>query len=276
MPGKPDPPILRDPTGRTLQVAWSPPENTGPRISGYDLDYRREGSSTYHLRNFYRSTRSATITGLSLNTPYEVRVRAKNADGPGPWSKFSRETTLESALVPGRVSQPVATASSGIAIRVGWGAPGNTGPRISGYDVEYRKLGSGYARKSFGRTARSATITGLESDTTYEVRVRAKNADGAGPWSRVVQVKTPKLPPGKPAAPEVLPGGWGSVRMTWNAPRNSGPSISDYDVQYRKEGSTDAFRDAGFNGTNRETTISRLINGTSSDFLTWCADRRPR
>ena len=86
-PGKPGPPEQRAASGRTLSVRWSAPSNPGPAISGYDLEYRRQGSSEeYTLRSFSRATRSAIITGLATGTWYEVRVRAKNADGPGEWS----------------------------------------------------------------------------------------------------------------------------------------------------------------------------------------------
>ena len=262
-PGKPVPPELTDPSGRTLQVGWSPPSNTGPRISGYDLEYRREGSSgSYTLRSYGWTTRSTTITGLAPFTSYEVRVRARNADGPGPWSDLSTAstTTVEPPL---RMRQPEVTASSGHTLRVVWRAPSNTGPAISGYDVEYRKRGSvSSTRRSFGRTARSTTITGLESNTTYEVQVRAKNADGAGQWSPADRATTPRVPPGKPAPPEVMPAGWRSLTVKWSAPSNTGPAISDYDVWYREEGSGPDFTDAGFDGTARETTITRLRNGT--------------
>ena len=263
VPGKPAAPNLTHPSGRTLRVTWTAPTNTGPPIIGYQVEYRPAGSSAAYTRKSYGSaTRSTRITGLALDTEYEVRVRAENGDDHGPWSDLSLESTGHE-LVPVRMSRPRVTAS-GRTLRVVWTAPTNTGPPIIGYDVEYRRRGSvSFNPRSYGGSVRSAAISVGASNTTYEVRVRAKNADGPGGWSQVTEVTTPRARPGKPAAPEVLPGGWGSVRVTWNAPRNSGPSISDYDVQYRKEGSTDAFRDAGFNGTNRETTISRLINGTS-------------
>ena len=42
-------------------------------------------------------------------------------------------------------------------------------------------------------TARTATLTGLTPDTTYEVQVRATNAMGTGAWSGPVQGRTRPL-----------------------------------------------------------------------------------
>ena len=260
--GRPDAPELTDASGRTLLTTWSPPANTGPPISGYDVEYRRyETSDSYTLSSYGSTARSTRITGLALGTWYEVRVRARNADGPGPWSDLERETTLAVLAIPTRMSAPRVTAG-GRTLRVAWTAPANPALPITGYDVAYRRRGTTrYTETPYGGTTTSATLW-VSSNTTYEVRVRANNADGPGAWSAVTTATTSRVRPGKPAAPDVLPGGWGSVRVTWSAPANSGPSISDYDVQYRQAGSTDEFSDAGFNGTTRKTTISGLTNGT--------------
>ena len=84
-PGEPAAPQLTNASGRTLLAAWSPPANTGPPITGYDLEYRQEGSNDdYTLSSYGSTTRAARITGLALDMWYEVRVRAKNRDRFGP------------------------------------------------------------------------------------------------------------------------------------------------------------------------------------------------
>ena len=72
-----------------------------------------------------------------------------------------------------------------------WSAPANTGPPIDDYDVEYRRPGAaGWSAWEHGDAATSATVTGLEADTDYEARVRASNAEGAGPWSAAGRGRT--------------------------------------------------------------------------------------
>ena len=84
-----------------------------------------------------------------------------------------------------------------------WTAPETKGPPINDYDIQYRKYVQGqdpdfnlwpHGADDNNSTETSATITGLDANTSYEVRVRAKNgeADGDEQWSPVVRVATGK------------------------------------------------------------------------------------
>ena len=70
------------------------------------------------------------------------------------------------------------------ALTVIWTEPNNADPAITGYDLEYRRRDhSGWLSGPQGETETSATITDLEPDKNYYVRVRARNTNGAGDWS---------------------------------------------------------------------------------------------
>ena len=70
------------------------------------------------------------------------------------------------------------------SVQVHWRTPANTGPAVSDYDVQYRKQGAAdWTSHAFTGTETDAEIPGIESDATYEARVRAKNAEGPGAWS---------------------------------------------------------------------------------------------
>ena len=67
--------------------------------------------------------------------------------------------------------------------------------------------------------------------------------------------------PGKPAKPSVSPNpgnGHESLAVTWTAPVNEGPAITNYVVQYRGEDSGDEWEQATVGGSSRETTVSGL------------------
>ena len=71
-----------------LDVSWTEPNNTGrPEIEHYDLQYKlaKAGTDWTDGPQDVAGT-SSTITGLSKNTRYRVRVRAVNEDGDGEWS----------------------------------------------------------------------------------------------------------------------------------------------------------------------------------------------
>ena len=76
------------------------------------------------------------------------------------------------------------------SLKVIWHEPENTGTSITDYDVEYKKTTDlEFSEWTHDIAATTATITGLEADTSYQVRVRAKNRSGInnaeleGPWS---------------------------------------------------------------------------------------------
>ena len=66
-------------------------------------------------------------------------------------------------------------------------------------------------------------------------------------------------PPEIPAAPLVQPASTTSLTVTWDAPDNTGPDITDYDVQIRKSGN---FLPHSHDGPGTSATIIELdVNG---------------
>ena len=93
-PGKPLAPTVSAATPYSLMVEWMEPENTGPAITDYDVQYR-EGDSGDGFTDAQHQgpARTATLTGLSPDTVYEVQVRATNATGTGDWSEAGEGKT---------------------------------------------------------------------------------------------------------------------------------------------------------------------------------------
>ena len=73
-----------------LDVSWTAPTSTST-ITDYDVQYRARGTSTWTEWNASdtSTTTSATITGLTKGTEYEVQVRTTDSEGDGPWSGSS-------------------------------------------------------------------------------------------------------------------------------------------------------------------------------------------
>ena len=93
LPGKPPAPTVSAATPYSLTVEWTEPENTGPAITDYDVQYREIGSDGFTDAQHEGTARTATLTGLSPDTAYEVQVRASNATGTGAWSESSEGRT---------------------------------------------------------------------------------------------------------------------------------------------------------------------------------------
>ncbi len=118
---------------------------------------------------------------------YEVTVQATSGTG-------TREMTADQTITvtvtdvdteaPGKPGTPTVSAGSATSLRVNWSAPSNAGPPITDYDVQYRAGTSGdWSDGGHVGTATTATLTGLSEDTSYQVQVRATNAEGTGDWS---------------------------------------------------------------------------------------------
>ena len=85
-PGKPDAPDVSAASVSSLTVNWSAPANAGPAIDDYDVQYREGTSGSWSDGNHTGTAVTATLTGLSANTSYQVQVRATNDEGTGLWS----------------------------------------------------------------------------------------------------------------------------------------------------------------------------------------------
>ena len=183
-PSAPSSPGLTAGDGQ-LGVSWTAPSANGAAIDDYDVRYRPAGGSWTELPDGVKSAAtSATVTGLTNRTAYEVQVRAGNSAGDGPWSASATGTPEASASAPSAPSSPGLTAGDG-QLGVSWTPPADNGAAIDDYDVRYRPVGGGWTElpDTVNSTVTSATITGLTNGTTYEVQVRAGNSAGDGPWS---------------------------------------------------------------------------------------------
>ena len=121
------------------------------------------------------------------NNTYLVEVTATS--GTGTREKTATQTitvrvTDVNTEAPGKPGAPAVSAASATSLSVNWSAPSNAGPAITDYDVQYRAgMSGGWSDGGHNGTATTATLTGLSENTSYEVQVRATNADGTGSWS---------------------------------------------------------------------------------------------
>ena len=78
-----------------LTVRWSPPDMQVLEIEDYELQYRVRGAATFLDWDHQGSATTATVSGLSPATTYEVRIRAITAAGAGDWSAAAHGATPE-------------------------------------------------------------------------------------------------------------------------------------------------------------------------------------
>ena len=99
-PGKPGAPTVSAASATSLSVSWSAPDNAGPAITDYDVQYREGNSGGWTDGSHNGTATTATLTGLSENTSYQVQVQATNDEGTGDWSDSGNGTTDAAAALP--------------------------------------------------------------------------------------------------------------------------------------------------------------------------------
>ena len=140
--------------------------------SGVNLDYENPRGTTYEV------IVTAKDSG-ELSDTINVTINVDNADEELPLVPLLGSP----ALVGNHTGSGDALEAE---LTANWIAPDNAGrPPITGYDVEYRRPLStaSWSRLTAAANERTATVSsGLTFNLEYEVRVRAVNDDGAGPW----------------------------------------------------------------------------------------------
>ena len=97
-PDAPSAPTVAGTSSSSLSVSWSVPANAGrPALTDYDIQYRASGDGTFADWAHTGTATSATITGLSADTAYQVQVLARNADGTSGWSASGEGRTAAQA-----------------------------------------------------------------------------------------------------------------------------------------------------------------------------------
>ena len=93
-PGIPEAPTFSGETAESMTVNWSEPDNTGPAISDYDVQYREKGTGRFTDGGHEGPGLSLRLDDLEPGTVYEVQVRATNDEGTSNWSESGEGMTI--------------------------------------------------------------------------------------------------------------------------------------------------------------------------------------
>ena len=125
---------------------------------------------TWTTPTWWRVTATSGVGSRELTAAQTVTVTVTDVD--------------EALSVPSAPSAPTISGATASSLTVTWTAPANPGSAITDYDVQYRAGTSGtWSDAGHSGTGRTLTLTGLTAGTSYQVQVRATNAEGTGAWS---------------------------------------------------------------------------------------------
>ena len=122
------------------------------------------------------------------NNVYVVVVTATSGTGDRyrETTKTITITVTDAQEKPGTPAAPTVLTASETSLDVSWTEPTNTGPPINDYDYRYRTSspqGSWTEVTNTSITVPSTTIENLNSNTEYDVQVRARSPEGTSGWS---------------------------------------------------------------------------------------------
>ena len=257
----------------SLDVSWTAPTPmTGTTINDYDVRYREWGTSSWtEMADTTNSTAtSATITGLTAGTDYEVQVRSQIADeGPGHWSG--------SSLILYLAENSAADTNVGAEFNVNATDYWPFSFSVGGTDASsFKGVGTdtGYKTAQKGRLrVNSGASLDYENKSTYSITFHAQEKNSVNKvllnitYSVFIVLTDVNEPPGKPTVTVANNSTTPTTKLdvSWTAPTMTGkPAISDYDVQYRKTGDS-TWSSHSFTGTGTSTTLSGLTAGKKYD-----------
>uniref|UniRef100_A0A3Q4N4V3 Contactin-2 n=1 Tax=Neolamprologus brichardi TaxID=32507 RepID=A0A3Q4N4V3_NEOBR len=141
-------------------------------------------------------------SSLAAYTPFEVKIKAYNRKGEGPFSQVAVVHSAEEEPTVGP-SSINATALSAFEIQVSWEPVQQLSANgiLRGYEIRYWRQHEREAAADRVRTAGlepTARVSGLRPSTRYHVAVLAYNSAGTGPPSPRTAVTTRKPPPNRP------------------------------------------------------------------------------
>ena len=178
-----------DTTTRTVAENAATGTTVGDPVRASDSDggqlvYALSGTDRASFDINRETAQLTTKTSLDFETKNEYSVQVRVQDGQGGADEISVIITVLNLDEPPSAPEAPQVSSAGpTGVTVRWSTPDNQGPEITDYDVRYREATGEFQDAGYDGVATSMTLNDLEPATSYEVQVRAVNAEGTSPWS---------------------------------------------------------------------------------------------
>jgi len=218
----------------SIGITWT---DASSDETGFIVQKSTDGLSYTTVTTTAANATSTTLTGLTPNTGYYVRVAATNSYGDSSYATMSIEYTLAAAPV-----SATSAATSATEIEVSWGA--NSNPTSTVYYITDSLLDTATT------TETSLTYVDLTPNTSYEFSIKAAHNDGTFTSSVTTSAYTQAAVPTSVSASAASAT---SIAISWNANSNSAGTVFQI--------SGDGFSTVTTTATS--TTLTELTPNTS-------------
>ena len=280
-PGIPEAPTFSGETAESMTVNWSEPENTGPPITDYDVQYQEGGGGGFTDAQHEGPGLALTLSDLKAGTVYEVQVRARNDEGMSDWSESGEGMTVTPLTVqmtpspPPPVEAPLTmrfsfseevrgftrtdiTTQQEPACTDSANNPISCNPTIAALQTTDNRIFTTTVTPRTERVAHNYTLTLTVPAGRVTSAAGNKPNEEAMLEVRVAPpgVTVPISSLGRTASP-----GNGQVTLRWNTPQNTGGSaIIRYEYRWAESGAE--FGDwVSVGPAERAATVPNLTNG---------------
>ncbi len=218
LPGAPGNLVASQITSTSTTLTWTDAENE----ASYEIF--RVGNNTPATTNSNVTT--YTVNGLTPNTSYSYRVRAKNAAGTSAFSNVVTIRTLKA--VPNAPTNVRRTGAVDYQrTHLAWN-------QVSATNVEKYRIERAVASGSFTSIAEVTTLAFVDIDidptTSYQYRIVAIN-NGGSATSAPFAYTTPPVPAGAPHHLQITSTTTSSITIGWSAGSTNTTSYEIYRVQ---------------------------------------------
>ena len=168
-------------TTDSATVSWGASTDVDGDTITYLVEYRRNGDVSWTSAGSTTNT-SQPLSSLEASQSYDVQVTPNDGTEDGPVRSMMNLFMTDDPNVP--PTQPGALSASAIGITsatVSWGASTDDDGDTITYKVEYRRSGLTTWNSAGTTTDTSMSLSGLDSDQAYDVRVTPNDGTDDGP-----------------------------------------------------------------------------------------------
>ncbi|XP_066555156.1 brother of CDO [Amia ocellicauda] len=234
-PEAPDRPTISTASETSAYVTWIPRGNRGFPIQSFRVEYKKlkkGGDWTVAVGNIPPSRLSVEIAGLEKGTSYKFRVRAVNVLGESPPSAPSKAYTVSGSSHTHNerpIAGPYITYNEAInetTIMLKWTyTPTNNNTPIYGFYIFYRPTDSDndsdYKKDVVEGDRYWHSITDLQPETAYDIKMQCYNEGGESEFGNVVILETKARRHPRPPLVETTPGPLEMEGSVATVPRSS-------------------------------------------------------
>ncbi|KAJ8400200.1 hypothetical protein AAFF_G00398940 [Aldrovandia affinis] len=211
---------------------------------GYILAFRKRNSPTWIVVKVPDVESSRFVysnESLSPYCPFEVKIKAYNQKGEGPFSQIAliHSAEEEPTISPRKIN---VTALTAFEMLVSWDPVQHltTNGILLGYEIRYWRHNEkqAAANRVPAGLETTARVSGLRPSTLYYVTVLAYNSAGIGPPFPRTSVTTKKPPPNRPPGNVSwkTDGSWVTVMWDHVKALKNESAVLGYKVLYKHEG----------------------------------------